>query len=103
MTRLILAELRRITARRLVRLSIVLAVLGIAVGGGAAFLSSGALSQSAYEQRVADARQRGSAAKAEVDNCLRAHGVTPEAREDIPDVVVDDCFPASNNADDPRF
>ena len=104
MTRLLLAELRRIMARRLVRLSIVLAAVGIAVGGGAAYLSSGALSQSAYEQRVADAEARGLAARVEVEDCLRAHGITPDDRKQIPDDVVDACFPNTDNtADDPRF
>ena len=104
MTRLILAELRRITARRLVRLSIVLAAVGIAVGGGAAYLSSSALSQSAYEQRVADAQTRGLVAKGDFQDCVRAHGIAPEDRRQIPDDVIDACAPNTDNrADDPRF
>ena len=104
MTRLFVAELRRIAARRLVRLTIVLAAVGIAVGGGATFLSTGSLSQSAYEQRVADADATRSGVKTEVGNCLLAHGIDPESRADVPDDVARECFPQSvESADDPRF
>ena len=104
MTRLLVAELRRIAARRLVRVTIVLAAVGIVVGGGVTFLSTGALSQSAYEQRVADADAARSAIAADAQNCLRAHGVDPSSRDEVSNDVAKACFPQSvANADDSRF
>ena len=58
MGRLMIAELRRIAARRLVRLTVVLALVGIAVGGLAAFAFSDSLSEEAYQRRVVEAEQR---------------------------------------------
>ena len=52
MTRLVGAELQRIAARRLVRLTVVLAFVGIALGGLAAFVWSDSLSEADYQQRV---------------------------------------------------
>ena len=106
MIRLFVAELRRIAARRLVRLTVALAAVGIAIGGAAAFLTTSSLSQSAYEQRVADAEARRTLVRAEVDECLRARGIDPASRADIPDDVIEKCFPrsaADGDADDPRY
>ena len=44
MTRLLVAELRRVAARRLVRLTVALAIVGIALGGVAAFERSEVIS-----------------------------------------------------------
>ena len=103
MTRLVVAELRRIAARRLVRLTVVLAVVGIAVGGIAAFVWSDALPEQVYQQRVAEAKERQVAEEAQIESCLQAHGVT--RGEDIADDVARACFPAKGpaSADDPRF
>jgi ABC-2 type transport system permease protein len=102
-TRLVVAELRRIAARRLVRLTVVLAVVGIAVGGIAAFVWSDALPEQVYQQRVAEAKERQVAEEAQIESCLQAHGVT--RGEDIADDVARACFPAKGpaSADDPRF
>ena len=102
-TRLVVAELRRIAARRLVRLTVVLAVVGIAAGGLAAFVWSDALPEHVYQQRVAEAKERQVAEEAQIERCLQAHGVTPG--EDIADEVARACFPAKGpaSADDPRF
>lgn len=103
MTRLVVAELRRIAARRLVRLTVVLAVVGIAAGGLAAFVWSDALPEHVYQQRVAEAKERQVAEEAQIERCLQAHGVT--RGEDIADDVARACFPAKGpaSADDPRF
>jgi ABC-2 type transport system permease protein len=102
-TRLVVAELRRITARRLVRLTVVLAVIGIALGGAAAFVWSDALPEQVYQQRVVEAKARQVAEEAQIERCLQAHGVT--RGEEISDDVARACFPAKGpaTADDPRF
>jgi hypothetical protein len=103
MMRLVVAELRRIAARRLVRLTVVLAGVGIAFGGVAAFVWSDALPEQAYQQRVAEAKARQVAEEAQIESCLQSHGVT--RGEDISDDVAKACFPAKGpaRADDPRF
>ena len=104
MRRLLRAELRRVAARRLVRVTIVIAGAGIAIGGVVAFATTGSLTEAGYRQRVreADARQR--AQQAEVDACLRAHHASPPR---VPNDVARQCFPksarSSANAHDPRF
>ena len=103
MTRLVVAELRRIAARRLVRLTVVLAVVGIALGGAAAFVWSDALPEQVYQQRVVEAKARQVAEEAQIERCLQAHGVT--RGEVISDDVARACVPAKGpaTADDPRF
>jgi ABC-2 type transport system permease protein len=106
MTRLVVAELRRIAARRLVRLTIVLGLVGIALGGVAAYAWSGSLSEETYQQRVAEAEARHVAQEAEIDACLRANGVS--RGDEISDTIAQRCFPAddvegSRGVDDPRF
>ena len=103
MTRLVVAELRRIAARRLVRLTVVLAVVGIALGGAAAFVWSDALPEQVYQQRVVEAKARQVAEEAQIERCLQAHGVT--RGEVISDDVARACFPGKGpaTADDPRF
>ena len=76
MTRLVVAELRRVAARRLVRLTVAVAVVGIAVGGVAAFVWSDSLSEETYQQRLDDAEAGRDAPQAETEACLRANGVT---------------------------
>ena len=104
MIRLLVAELRRIAARRVVRVTVLLALVGIALGGVAAFAFSDSLSEEAYQQRVLDAEAREAAQDAEIEACLDAHGVTP-SDERIPDDVAEACFPDDEpaGADDPRF
>jgi ABC-2 type transport system permease protein len=106
MTRLIVAELRRIAARRMVRLTVVLAFVGIALGGVAAFAWSGSLSEAEYQQRVAEAEARQVAQEAEIDACLRANGVSRD--DEISDAIAEQCFrrdlvEIGRGVDDPRF
>jgi len=103
MARLLAAELRRIASRRLVRLTVVLALIGIALGGILAFARSSSLAESTYQQRVVDAKNQEIAQRAQIDQCLRENGV--EGGPDIPDEIRDRCFPKefAGHADDPRF
>jgi ABC-2 type transport system permease protein len=103
MTRLFAAELRRITARRLVRLTVVLACVGIVLGGLAAFAWSHSLSEQAYQQRVRAANAVQLEEKTRIEACLRAHGVSRS--DQIPDDVARTCFPSKGlaRAHDPRF
>jgi ABC-2 type transport system permease protein len=102
MTPLLVAEFRRIAARRLVRLTVVLACVVIALGGAAAFVWSSSLSEEAYQQRVAEADARQVAQEAAIETCLRDHGVS--RGDEISDDVADQCFPNEPiGADDPRF
>jgi ABC-2 type transport system permease protein len=103
MSRLLAAELRRISARRLVRLTMALALVGIVVGGAAAFLRSASLSEEAYQQRVVEAEAAARAQDVRTEACLRANGV--QEREDISDEIAEQCFPSKDvgRAHDPRF
>jgi ABC-2 family transporter protein len=103
MIRLVVAELQRIAARRMVRVTVVLAVVGIALGGVAAFAFSGSLSEEAYQQRVEEARARELTQDAEIEACLRAHDVSTD--EQISEEVAGECFPIKDagGVDDPRF
>ena len=103
MIRLLAAEVRRIAARRLVRLTIVFTFAGIVLGGVVAFMGSDSLSEAAYQQHVIEAKARDEAQRAQIDSCLTAHGVARGA--EIPDDVARECFPTKNvaHADDPRF
>jgi ABC-type transport system involved in multi-copper enzyme maturation permease subunit len=103
MGRLMIAELRRIAARRLVRLTVVLALVGIAVGGIAAFAFSDSLSEEAYRERVTEAEERAEAENAQIEACLRANGV--DGDDEISDEVADECFPSESvgGVSDPRF
>jgi ABC-2 type transport system permease protein len=101
--RLLLAELRRIGARRLVRLLILL--IGIAaIGGGLlAFLTTSPLSESGYQQRVHDAATRQTAVQTEVRRCIREH--EPAGSTESPsDATLKICLPDRTiRAHDPRF
>ena len=103
MTRLLVAELRRVATRRLVRLTFVLAVVGIALGGVAAFVWSDSMSTTTYEHKAAAAQEQRRTQEAAIATCLREHGVDPG--EDVPDQVAHQCFPVKAPATfhDPRF
>jgi ABC-2 type transport system permease protein len=103
MPRLLAAELRRILARRLVRLTVALALIGTLLGGVAAFAWSGSLTQATYQQLVAEAKAQVRSQEARTDACLQAHGV--RRGDEIPDDVIEQCFPAKDvgHVNDPRF
>ena len=104
MSRLVLAELRRVAARRLVRLAVLLAVIGAVGGGILAFATSGSVSESTYQQRVRDAHTRQQAQEVEIQTCLRRNGIDREQEQKISDEVAQQCFPDSQiSAKDPRF
>ena len=102
MSRLLLAELRRIASRRLVRVTVALALLGIVLGGAAAFAFSAALPEETYQQRVAEAKARQDEQDATIEACLQEHDVR---RGEITDEIAALCFPDEPvaGADDPRF
>ena len=92
MGRLMIAELRRIAARRLVRLTVVLALVGIAVGGLAAFALSDSLSEEAYQA----AGRRGRAAPGSRRKRRSKPACAPTewtATTRSPTTVADECFP----------
>ena len=103
MIRLVVAELQRIAARRLVHVTVLVAVVGIALGGGAAFAFSGSLSQEDYQRRVEEAEVRRTAQDDEIEACLRAHDVV--RGQEVSDDIAEQCFPEEGPAavDDPRF
>jgi ABC-2 type transport system permease protein len=103
MIRLVVAELQRITARRLVRVTVLVAAVGIALGGLAAFAFSGSLSEEGYQRRVEEASARQVAQDNQIETCLRAHDVGPG--DEISDEISEQCFPEEGPAgvDDPRF
>ena len=73
--RLVRAELRRIAARRLVRVTLALAIIGAVVGGILAFTTTGSISEATYQQRVRTAETQQRAQQATTEACLQAHGV----------------------------
>jgi ABC-2 type transport system permease protein len=103
MIRLVAAELQRIAACRLVRVTVLVAAVGIALGGLAAFAFSGSLSEEAYQRRVEEANARQVAQDDQIETCLRAHDVGPD--DEISDDIAQQCFPEEGPAgvDDPRF
>jgi ABC-2 family transporter protein len=105
MTRLVRAELRRIAARRLVRVTLLLVAIAIVVGGVLAFATTGSLSEAKYDQRVRVATAAQNAQDAQINTCLQAHGVSPGDRGQISDAIANACFPNTQiaNATDPRF
>ncbi len=88
----------------MVRVTVLVAAIGIVLGGVAAFAFSGSLSEETYQQRVEEAEARRGAQDAEIEACLRAHDVSP-ADDQISDEVAEQCFPKQGPAgvDDPRF
>jgi ABC-2 type transport system permease protein len=105
MTRLVRAELRRIAARRLVRVTLLLCAIAIVLGGCVAFATTGSLSEAKFDQRVRVAQAQQDAQEAQVSACLRAHGISDGDRGQISDQIATACFPATQltGAHDPRF
>lgn len=102
MTRLLGAELRRIAGRRLVRRTVLLVGLAIALGGILAFLTTGSLSEATYQRRVRAADVAQTAQRARTQACLQAHGV--KEGDDFSNEIGAACVPnASPVAHDPRF
>jgi hypothetical protein len=103
MTRLALAEMRRVVARRLVRLTIALAAVGIVIGGVLAYTTSSSVSEADFQQRVREATAQDHAQEEAAQRCVAAHGVSPD-KDRIPDDVARACFPDHPiRAHDPRF
>jgi len=100
MSRLFIAELRRIAARRLVRLTVALVFVGVAIGGSAVFLTTSALSQAEYEQRVADADTSREVQQQQVEACLQSHGVDTAGKGNISEEVGRICLPDSDGRPD---
>lgn len=103
MIRLVVAEFQRIAARRLIRVTVLVAAVGIALGGLAAFAFSGSLSEEGYQRRLEEASARQVAQDDQIEACLRAHDVLPG--DEISDEISEQCFPEEGPAgvDDPRF
>ena len=102
MNALVIAELRRIAARRAVRLAVLLVAIGIAAGGVIAFATTSSLPQATYEQRVRVADAKREAQLANMKTCLASHGV--EVGQDYPRAVAQACIPQHlAKAHDPRF
>ncbi len=100
---LVRAEVRRIATRRLVRVTLLVTVVGIALGGVAAFALSGSISDETYQQRVAEAEARQVAQDEQIEACLQDHDF--RGNGPVPEDVADECFQANEPAgvDDPRF
>jgi ABC-2 type transport system permease protein len=105
MTRLVRAELRRIAARRLVRVTVLLVAIAIVVGGILAFTTTSSLPEATFERRVRVADARQNAQDAQIRACLHAHGVSDGDRSQITNQIADACFPKTEltGAHDPRF
>lgn len=103
MSRLVASELRRIAARRLVRVVLLLAAVGVVVGGVITFVATDSLSEDAYRRRVeqVDADRRDADRRAR--ECLEKNGVDVEAQKPIPDEIARACLPDASSANDPRF
>jgi len=102
MMRLFQSEMRRIAARRVVRLTAVLALVAIAGGGVLAFAKTHSISEAAFAEQVQRASAQREVQRAQVDACLQAHGQS--ASREIPDSVAAQCFPKKEaRAHDPRF
>ncbi|MCU1378372.1 MAG: conserved rane protein of unknown function [Acidimicrobiales bacterium] len=102
MTRLLVAELRRVLARRLVRMTVLLAAVGLVVGGIAVFATSASLPEATYQQRVRAAEAQRTADRTKAAQCLQSHGYRLE--QDIPRSVRDQCAPKEfPTAKDTRF
>src|SRR5438270_235518 len=103
MTRLIRAEIRRSTARRLFRVTVLLAALALAGGGVLAFTTSSSLSEASYQQRVRTAEGKRQAQQSAVEACLQRNGVD-RGNDQVPARVARQCFPDKPiRAHDPRF
>jgi hypothetical protein len=102
MIRLLRAEMRRLFARRLVRVTVGLVAIAIVVGGVLVFTTSHALPSATYAKRLHAATVARHAQNERTRNCLAEHGVT--AKDDIPDSVARICIPDRRiTVHDPRF
>ena len=103
MIRMVRAEFRRMLARRLFRVVVLLAAIGVAGGGLLAFSRTSALSEASYQRRVEVAKQGELAQRESVQACLQRHGVQA-LKDDVPPDVARECFPDKRiTAHDPRF
>jgi hypothetical protein len=75
MTRLLRAELRRLFARRLVRATLALCIVGVIVGGVIAFTTSHAIPSATYAHQLHEATLARHAQNERAQHCLAAHGV----------------------------
>ena len=91
MRRLLIAELRRVAARRLVRVTVVVACLGIAIGGVVAFVTSGSVTETDVPATGAGGR-RPAASPAGGDPDVPARNGVGRERGKIPDDVAQQCF-----------
>jgi hypothetical protein len=102
MIRLVRAEVRRMLARRLVRVTVGLIAVAIVVGSVLVFTTTHALSTATYRQRLHAATVARHAQNERVRACLAEHGAS--ANGDIPDSVGRICLPDKQiSVHDPRF
>jgi hypothetical protein len=102
MIRLLRAEVRRVLARRLVRATVLIAALGLVVGGVVAFATSASLPESTYQRRVHAAEVGRTQQRAAAEQCLASRGYRLE--DDVPRDVRDTCAPKEwPSAKDSRF
>jgi ABC-2 type transport system permease protein len=100
MTRLLAAEVRRIAARRLVRVTLVLMAVAVVAGGVLMFAKTGTLSAQQRE-RIESAQQT----RASIDECLAAHGIGPGVAKEITKEIAEACHVDTfvERPKDPRF
>jgi hypothetical protein len=102
MIRLVRAEMRRLLARRLVRVTVAFCILAVVVGGVLAFTTSRALPSATYARRLHAATLARHAQNERARQCLAEHGVS--ANSEIPDSVGRICIPDKQiTVHDPRF
>jgi ABC-2 type transport system permease protein len=100
------AEVRRVLARRLVRVTVVLAFVAITIGGVIAFVNTEHISQATVEQRAAVAQAKRRAAEEQAQACVKAQGFdvnSSATRDEIPRRVLEKCAPDFISARDHRF
>jgi ABC-2 type transport system permease protein len=96
------AEVKRIVARRAVRLSVLLVGVAIVAAGVIAFATSSSMSDAVYRQRVRAANAQVDAQRAAAEQCIQAHGGV--AGRDVSPAVRDSCIPPHfASVHDPRF
>ena len=102
MSALIRAELRRIAARRAVRIAVLVVGVAIIGGGVLAFATSSSVSDATYRQEVRSADARAEAQRVGAEQCIAAHGGV--SGRDVSPEVRDKCVPPRfASAHDPRF
>jgi ABC-2 type transport system permease protein len=99
---LLVAELRRIAARRAVRLSMVLVAVAIVAGGAIAFVRTSSAADATIRERTQQASVQREAQISSINSCLAAHGV--KDGQEAPRAVANACIPQHlASAHDPRF